>query len=243
MRVLFWYECGSDFALANGSRVLVVSDELKSVGGGMMFTPVAGAVSLSPVKTGGHDHVHGLACACGHDHGAEGEGHSHSGVGLDFQLTVLLPVSIACLVLAAGSVAVGGAQGVADVLGLVATVIAGGPIIWSAIKGLAKGQTNENELVAMIIIGAVSFGWYVEAGLVALILQIGALIEGVATESAMSGVGFAGFEAPKHKAGETDQWGCGGEGRGVAGGGCFGSAGGGKGCGGWEVDKWGDGGG
>ena len=52
------------------------------------------------------------------------------------------------------------------------------------LKGLAKGKTNVNELVAMSIIGAVSLGWYVEAGLVALILQIGALIEGVATESA-----------------------------------------------------------
>ena len=113
-------------------------------------------------------------------------------------MTVLLPVSIACLVLAVGLAWIGGEQGVADILGLVATAIAGGPIIWSAIKGLSRGQTNVNELVAMSIIGAVSLGWYVEAGLVALILQIGALIEGVATESARKAVLELQKLAPKH---------------------------------------------
>ncbi len=77
----------------------------------------------------------------------------------------------------------------ADILGLVATAIAGGPIIWSAIKGLSKGQTNVNELVAMSIIGAVSLGWYVEAGLVALILQIGALSRGGDGVGAEGGAG------------------------------------------------------
>jgi Cd2+/Zn2+-exporting ATPase len=164
------------------------------------FSPVSGgAVSLAPV-TAQHQHAEGFACACGHDHSADegGGGHSHSGVGLDFQLTVLLPVSIACLVLAMGLAWVGGEPGVADVLGLIATAIAGGPIIWSAIKGLSRGQTNVNELVAMSIIGAVSLGWYVEAGLVALILQIGALIEGVATESAQKAVLELQKLAPKH---------------------------------------------
>jgi Cd2+/Zn2+-exporting ATPase len=83
-------------------------------------------------------------------------------------------------------------------MGLVATAIAGGPIIWSAIKGLANGKTNVNELVAMSIIGAVALGWYVEAGLVALILQIGALIEGVATETATKAVAELQKLAPKH---------------------------------------------
>ena len=59
----------------------------------------SGKTSLfSPIKPG-HIHQDGIACACGHDHSAE-EGHSHSGVGLDFQLTVLLPLSIAALTLA-----------------------------------------------------------------------------------------------------------------------------------------------
>jgi Cd2+/Zn2+-exporting ATPase len=159
------------------------------------MTPVNGSPSFSPLKKA-HDHDHGIGCACGHDHGEEG--HSHSGVGLNFQLTVLLPLSIACLALAEGLFWMGGNTAVAEVLGLVATAIAGGPIIWSAIKGLSRGQTNVNELVAMSIIGAVSLGWYVEAGLVALILQIGALIEGVATESARKAVLELQKLAPKH---------------------------------------------
>ena len=62
--------------------------------------PIAGTATFVPVTKKSQVHEHdGIACACGHDHGSE-EGHSHSGVGLDFQLTVLLPLSIACLVLA-----------------------------------------------------------------------------------------------------------------------------------------------
>ena len=117
------------------------------VGGGVStlaptptFSPVGdtAAPMFKPVKSD-HQHDHGIQCACGHDHSGD-EGHSHSGVGLDFQLTVLLPLSIACLVLAEGFAWVGGVsyQPVANVLGLVATLIAGGPIIWSAVKGLSE---------------------------------------------------------------------------------------------------------
>ncbi|MGN6370200.1 MAG: heavy metal translocating P-type ATPase [Phycisphaerae bacterium] len=168
---------------------------LQATNGVGTFTPVSTPAVFSPVKKQ-HDHDHGIACACGHDHGEEG--HSHSGVGLDFQLTVLLPVTIACLGLAMAAGWLGLEEDVAKVLGLIATIVGGGPIIWSAIKGLSKGQTNVNELVAMSIIGAVSLGWYVEAGLVALILQVGALIEGVATESARKAVLELQKLAPKH---------------------------------------------
>ncbi|HVX84280.1 MAG TPA: cation-translocating P-type ATPase [Phycisphaerae bacterium] len=155
--------------------------------------------AFAPLKAHAHQHD-GFACACGHDHSKDGDGggHSHSGVGLDFQLTVLLPLAIAALVLAGACSWFTDNVALANFFGLAATAIAGGPIIWSAIKGLSRGQTNVNELVAMSIIGAVSLGWYVEAGLVALILQIGALIEGVATESAQKAVLELQKLAPKH---------------------------------------------
>ncbi len=160
------------------------------------FIPVPSS-PLTPLKQANIHQRDCIACACGHDHSGE-EGHSHSGVGLNFQLTVLLPLSIACLTLAGVFSLMGGDDAIANVLGLVATAIAGGPIIWSAIKGLSQGKTNVNELVAMSIIGAVSLGWYVEAGLVALILQVGALIEGVATESAQRALLELQKLAPKH---------------------------------------------
>jgi Cd2+/Zn2+-exporting ATPase len=163
---------------------------------GFSFTPVADAPKPAVAIAKPHDHEHGFACACGHDHGEEG--HSHSGVGLNYQLTILLPMTIAMLVVAEVMNFAGEDGPVMSGLGLLATIIAGGPIIWSAVKGLAKGRTNVNELVAMSIIGAISLGWFVEAGLVALILQIGALIEGVATESAQKAVLALQKLAPKH---------------------------------------------
>ena len=190
----FWPQLEVDFVTQEQKSSFVPVQPLQATNGVGTFTPVSAPAVLNPRKA--HDHDHGIACACGHDHGDEG--HSHSGVGLDFQLTVLLPVSIACLALAMGASWIGLEEGVAKILGLIATAIAGGPIIWSAIKGLSKGQTNVNELVAMSILGAVSLGWYVEAGLVALILQIGALIEGVATESARKAVLELQKLAPKH---------------------------------------------
>ncbi len=151
-----------------------------------------------------HDHSHshshdmpdGIACACGHDHG-EG-GHSHSGVGLNFQLTVVVPLTVALIILASILYQFPALLGLARGLGLLAAVISGGPIIYSAAKGLSKGHTNVNELVAASIIGAIALGWFIEAGAVALILQIGALIEQVAAESARNAVLALQNLAPVH---------------------------------------------
>lgn len=146
----------------------------------------------------GHNHadVDGIGCACGHDH-ADGD-HTHAGVGLNFQLTVIVPVTVAILILAVIFYQFPNQQPLARALGLMAALISGGPIIWSAVRGLSKGQTNVNELVAMSIIGAIALGWLIEAGLVALILQIGALIEQVAAESARNAVLALQNLAPVH---------------------------------------------
>ncbi len=145
-----------------------------------------------------HDHaeVDGIGCACGHDHG-EG-GHTHAGVGLNFQLTVIVPVTVALLILAIIFYQFPHEIPLARALGFLAALISGGPIIFSAVKGLAKGQTNVNELVAMSIIGAIALGWLIEAGIVALILQIGALIEQVAAESARNAILALQNLAPVH---------------------------------------------
>jgi Cd2+/Zn2+-exporting ATPase len=148
-----------------------------------------------------HDHEVGIACACGHDHAEDGAGeagHSHSGLGLTIQLTVVLPLTIAALLLAYVIEWMQGANPVSTALGLFAAALAGGPIIWAAIKGLSRGHTNVNELVSLSIVGAVWLGMPLEAGLVALILQIGALIEGVATQSAREAVLALVKLAPRH---------------------------------------------
>ena len=117
------------------------------------------------------------------------EYYANAGVGLALQLRVVLPLTIALLALAVIiKYAAPEQEPVAWGLGLAGALIAGGPIIWGALKGLASGKTDVNELVAMAIIGAIALGWYVEAGIVALIMQLGALIEGVATEKARKAV-------------------------------------------------------
>lgn len=143
-----------------------------------------------------HGHEHGIGCACGHDHGEEG--HSHSGLGLNVQLTIVLPLTIAALLLAYMLEWSTGENAISTGLGLLAAALAGGPIIWAAIKGLSRGNTNVNELVSLSIVGAIWLGMPLEAGLVALILQIGALIEGVATESARDAVLALVKLAPRH---------------------------------------------
>lgn len=144
-----------------------------------------------------HHHEDGIACACGHDHDHDG-GHSHSGTSLNLQIAVVLPLSIASLILAYLISMTVGETALAQALGLVAVALSGAPIIWSAIKGLARGRTNVNELVSLSIIGALWLGMPLEAGLVALILQIGALVESVATESARNAVLALQKLAPKH---------------------------------------------
>ncbi|MGC9259865.1 MAG: heavy metal translocating P-type ATPase [Phycisphaerae bacterium] len=167
-------------------------------------------------KSGGRDPLDGIACACacGHDHssGHEGhdhsEGHSHSGVSLRVQLSVLVPTTVALLILAIIFYQFPTEVPIARALGLLAALISGTPIFWQAAKGLSHGRTNVNELVALSVIGAIALGWLIEAGLVALLLQVGALIEQVAIESARNAVLALQNLAPVHarvRRGETDQ--------------------------------------
>ena len=164
--------------------------------------------------TGASDELDGIACACGHDHtgGHDGHGHtaghSHSGVSLQLQLSVLVPTTVALLILAGIFYQFPTEVPMARAMGLLAALISGGPIFWQAAKGLSRGQTNVNELVALSVIGAIALGWLIEAGLVALLLQVGALIEQVATESARNAVLALQNLAPVHarvRRGERDE--------------------------------------
>ena len=185
-------------------------------------TPSGTSVRIGEVAVPlpGHNHSHsgspekfdGIGCACGHDHGHDAKGnptgHSHSGVSLQLQLSVLVPTTVALLILAGIFYQFPTEVPVARALGLLAALISGGPIFWQAAKGLSHGRTNVNELVALSIIGAIALGWLIEAGLVALLLQVGALIEQVATESARNAVLALQNLAPVHarvRRGEKDE--------------------------------------
>lgn len=124
------------------------------------------------------------------------------------QLSILVPTTVALLILAIIFYQFPTEVPIARALGLLAALVSGSPIFWQAAKGISHGRTNVNELVALSVIGAIALGWLIEAGLVALLLQVGALIEQVAIESARNAVLALQNLAPVHarvRRGETDQ--------------------------------------
>ncbi len=144
----------------------------------------------------GAQEVDGIACACGSEHGKGG--HSHAGVGLNMQMTVIMPLTVVFLCLSAIFYFIPNARELSTGLALLAVAVGGGPIIWSAIKGLARGRTNVNELASLGIIGALVLGLPFEAGLVALFMQVAAAIEEVVVESAQRAILALQNLAPVH---------------------------------------------
>ena len=65
----------------------------------------------------------------------------------------------------------------AQTLGMIATILLGTPLVWTALKDLWDGQMHMNELVALAVLAAFSMGWYLEAGFVAFFTIISVLIE------------------------------------------------------------------
>jgi Cd2+/Zn2+-exporting ATPase len=59
----------------------------------------------------------------------------------------------------------------------VGLVVLGGPIVVSAVRGLLKGHTNVDELVALALIASAVGGYFLEASVVALLMVLGSLFE------------------------------------------------------------------
>ena len=51
------------------------------------------------------------------------------------------------------------------------------PIVWGALRGLLRLQTNVDELVSIAIVASVILGEWISAAVVAFIMVLGALIE------------------------------------------------------------------
>lgn len=65
----------------------------------------------------------------------------------------------------------------ADSLGFLSALLLGLPLIWVAMKDLAKGHMHFNELVALAVIAAIAIGKYQEAAAIAFFMIISVLIE------------------------------------------------------------------
>ena len=73
-------------------------------------------------------------------------------------------------------------------LALAAAVINGGPIIWSAAKGLLERRVNVDELVSLAILASLLQGEFLTAAVVSFVMTIGALIEEATGESARQAI-------------------------------------------------------
>jgi Cd2+/Zn2+-exporting ATPase len=72
---------------------------------------------------------------------------------------------------------------------IAATVLAVYPIVWAALKSLARRQVNADVLVATGVIASASIGQFLAAAEVALIMRIGELLEHFTIERARRSIG------------------------------------------------------
>src|SRR5471032_621394 len=124
-----------------------------------------------------HDHEHGDGCGCGHDH-------EHSVVHLWQTITGVVFVLNAYVVdwlFQQGTT-------VASASAMIGAIILGYPIIVTAIKDLRRGRLSINELVAIAVLAAFASGNYKIAGVVALFMLLGELIESRTAEGARNSI-------------------------------------------------------
>lgn len=96
-------------------------------------------------------------------------------------LTLLGGMLLLCAVVAKFLFPAGPGEGLendyAQILAMIATILLGTPLIWTALKDLWVGHMHMNELVALAVLAAFAMGWYLEAGFVAFFTIISVLIE------------------------------------------------------------------
>src|SRR5882672_934226 len=110
--------------------------------------------------------------------GRFGETHETHGELLDRRQIASMVVSLIAL---AVGIALEYGVGVRPVLYnafyCVGLVLLGGPIVWSAVKGICSGHTNVDELVALALIASAVGGFFLEADVVAILMVAGSMFE------------------------------------------------------------------
>lgn len=80
---------------------------------------------------------------------------------------------------------------------LVAVALAGGPIVFGAVKGLLQRQINVDELVSIAIIASIYLGEYLAAAIVVFIMALGSLLEEFTAERARHAISALISLSPK----------------------------------------------
>ncbi len=124
----------------------------------------------------GHSHHHSANDA-GHQH----EGHSHSHEGGQ-QRKLLLRLISGGVFMAAGLL-LPLSPAIELAIFLIAYVIAGGDIVWQALRNIVRGQVfDEYFLMSVATVGAFAIGQYPEGVAVMLFYQLGEMFQGAAVE-------------------------------------------------------------
>ena len=95
-------------------------------------------------------------------------------VSLQIMATLLGGLLLICAIIAT---ALYDTPDTAGILAAVATILLGAPLVWVALKDLARGHYHMNELVALAVLAAFAQGWYIQAGFIAFFMIISVLIE------------------------------------------------------------------
>jgi len=87
---------------------------------------------------------------------------------------------------------------VTPALCLASLALTGLPIVWGALSGLVRLQTNVDELVSLAIVASVILGEWITAAIVAFIMVVGGLIEELTSERARRHLEALTANSPRH---------------------------------------------
>ncbi len=90
---------------------------------------------------------------------------------------VVTTVAAGALLVATAFAGATGHNAAGAVLGLASLSLTGLPIVWRAVRGLARFESNVDELVSLAIAASLALGEWTSAAIVAFIMVLGSLIE------------------------------------------------------------------
>ena len=108
-------------------------------------------------------------------------------------------VGAAAALLVSGAIAAAaGWERTSAILALASLSLTGFPIVWSAARGLARLKSNVDELVSLAILASLVLGEWLSAAIVAFIMVLGALIEGLVSARARRHLEALVAAQPRH---------------------------------------------
>ncbi len=126
---------------------------------------------------------------------------AHKGILADVGLLDLLKVAAAAGLIVAAALAkyvVGADDSFTILFSCLSLCFTGFRIIWGAIRGLARFQTNVDELVSIAIVASMVLGEWISAAVVAFIMVLGGLLEEYTSMRARRHIEALVKESPTH---------------------------------------------